>query len=50
MTSYYLIKFENELTENQKEMIFNSINKIYDDDNKVIDFMQIFINDLMEVG
>jgi len=49
MVSYYLIKFDKNLSKSQKEIIFNALNKIYDDDNRLIDFMELTINDLLKV-
>lgn len=48
MVSYYLVKFKKDLTLKQNEMIMEAFNKIYEDDNNLIDFMQLTINDLME--
>lgn len=49
MDSFYLIKLERDLTEFEKELLFGTLNNIYDKGNKLKEFYKIEIEDLLKM-
>lgn len=43
----YFLEFDKELTDKQREKLFELFNKFYDDDTKLKEFVKIKIKDLL---